>query len=71
MSLSLSVTVCTPFPYADWALLDCVIDRKVRDIIFEAILSLSEHYQNIQDNPECNSVLLFRIVLNIFAVNML
>ena len=25
---------------ADWALFDCVIDRKVRDVIFEAILSL-------------------------------
>ena len=24
---------------ADWALLDCVIDRKVRDVIFEAILN--------------------------------
>ena len=42
---------------SDWALLDCVIDRKVRDIIFEAILSPSERYQNIQDNPEYNSVL--------------
>ena len=47
---------------ADWALLDCVIDRKVRDIIFEAILSPSERYQNIQDNPEYNSVLPFRIM---------
>ena len=56
---------------ADWALLDCVIDRKVRDIIFEAILSPSEHYQNIQDNPEYNNVLPFRIILKIFAVNVL
>ena len=50
------------------AFLDCVIDRKVRDVIFEAILSPSERYQNIQDNPEYNSVLPFRII---FAVNML
>ena len=56
---------------ADRALLDCVIDRKVRDVIFEAILSPSERYQNIQDNPEYNSVLPFRIILKIFAVNML
>ena len=62
---------------ADWALLDCVIDRKVRDIIFEAILSPSEHYQNIYYPkcniyyPEYNSVLPFRIILKIFAVNML
>ena len=55
----------------DRALLDCVIDRKVSDITFEAILSPSEHYQNIQDNPEYNSVLPFRIILKIFAVNML
>ena len=54
----------------DWVLLDCVIDRKVRDI-FEAILSPSERYQNIHDNPEYNSVLPFRIILKIFAVNML
>ena len=52
-------------------MLDCVIDRKVRDIIFEAILSPSERYQNIEDNPEYNSVLPFRIILKIFAVNML
>ena len=56
---------------ADRALLDCVIDRKVRDVIFEAILSPSERNQNIQDNPEYNSVLSFRIILKIFTVNML
>ena len=56
---------------ADWALLDCVTDRKVRDVISEAILSPSERYQNIQDNLEYNSVLPFRIILKIFAVNML
>ena len=56
---------------ADWALLDCVIDRKVRDIIFKAILSPSERYQNIQNNPEYNSVLPFRIILKNFVVNML
>ena len=61
---------CSPFPSADWALLDCVIDRKVRDI-FEVILSPLECYQNIQDNREYNSVLPFRIILKIFAVNML
>ena len=53
------------------AFLDCVIDRKVRDVIFEAILSPSERYQNIQDNPEYNGVLPFRIILKIFTVNML
>ena len=68
---SFAFMLCSPFPFADWALLDCVIDRKVRDIIFEAILSPSERYQNIQDNPEYNSVLPYRIILNIFAVNML
>ena len=56
---------------ADRALLDCVIDRKVRDVIFEAILSPSERNQNIQDNPQYNSVLSFRIILKIFTVNML
>ena len=56
---------------ADWALLDCIIDQKVRDVIFEAILNPSELYQNIHDNPEYNSVLSFRIILNIFVVNML
>ena len=44
---------------------------KVRGVIFEAILSPSERYQNIQDNPEYNSVWPFRIILKIFAVNML
>ena len=68
---SFSFVLCSPFPSADWALLDCVIDRKVRDIIFEAILSPSERYQNIQDNPEYNSVLPFRIIQKISAVNML
>ena len=52
-------------------MLDCVIDRKVRDVIFEAILSPSERYQNIQDNPEYNIVLPFRIILKIFTVNVL
>ena len=56
---------------ADWALLDCAIDRKVRDIIFEPILSPTENCQNIQYNPEYNSVLLLRIIVKIFAVNML
>ena len=44
---------------------------KVRVVVFEAILSPSERYQNIQDNPECNSVLPFRIILKIFVVNIL
>ena len=48
-----------------------VIVQKVRDNIFDAIFSPSERYQNIQDNPEYNSVLSFRIKLKIFAVNML
>ena len=43
----------------DRAFLDCVVDRKVSDITSEAILSPSERYQNIQDNPEYNSVLPF------------
>ena len=43
----------------------------MRDVIFEAILSTSERYQNIQDNPEYNSVLPFKIILKNFAVNML
>ena len=43
----------------------------MRDIFFEAILSPSERYQNIHDNPEYNSALPFRIILKIFAVNML
>ena len=73
LSLFPDLNLCSvvPFPSADWALLDCVIDRNVRGIIFEAILSASERYQNIQDNPEYNSVLPFRIILRIFAVNML
>ena len=52
-------------------MLDCVFDQKVRGIIFEAILSQSERNQDIQDNPEYNSVLPFSIILKIFAVNML
>ena len=67
--LSLYYTIL-PF-LLDRALLDCVIDRKVPDITSEAILGPSERYQNIQDNPEYNSVLPFRIILKIFAVNML
>ena len=63
--------ICSLFPSADWALIDCVINRKVGRIIFEAILSPSERHHNIQDNPEYNSVLPFRIILKIFAVNML
>ena len=47
--------LCSPFPSADWPLLDCAIDRKVRYIIFGAILSLSELYQKV------------RIILNIIA----
>ena len=43
----------------------------MRDVIFEAILSPSERYQNIQDNPEYNIVLPFRIILKIFTVNVL
>ena len=43
----------------------------MRDIIFEAILSPSVHYENIQDNPAYNSVLPLRIILKIFVVNML
>ena len=71
-ALHLSLLLCSPFLpglSADWAFLD--FDRKVWDIIFEAIRSPSERYQNIQDNPEYNSVLPFRIILKIFAVNML
>ena len=63
-------TTLLPF-LLDPALLDCVIDRKVPDITSEAILGPTERYQNIQDNPEYNSVLPFRIILKIFAVNML
>ena len=40
-------------------------------VIFEAIFSPSERYQNIQDNPEYNSILAFTKILKIFAVNML
>ena len=40
-------------------------------MLFEAILSPSERYQTIQNNHEYNSVLPFRIILKIFAVNML
>ena len=68
---SFAFVLCSLFPSADWALLDCVIDRKVRDIIFEAIFGPSRRYQNIQVNTEYNSVLLFRIILKIFAVSML
>ena len=68
---SFAFVLCSPFPSADWAFLDCVIVQKVRDIIFEAILSPPERYQNIQDNPEYNSILTFRIILKIFAVNVL
>ena len=68
---SFAFVLCSLFPSADWALLYCVIDRKVRDIIFKAIFSPSGRYQNIQDNTEYNSVLVFRIILKIFAVSML
>ena len=52
-----SFVLTSPFPSECRLLLDCVIDQKVRDIILEAILSPSERYQNIQDNPEHNSIL--------------
>ena len=68
---ALHLSSVLPFPSADWALIDCVINRKVGSIIIEAILCPSERYQTIQDNPEYNSVLPFRIIPNIIAVNML
>ena len=43
-------------PSADRALLLCVIDLEVQDIIFETIFSPSEPYKNIPDNPEYNSI---------------
>ena len=52
-----SFVLTSPFPSECRLLLDCVIDQKVQDIILEAILSPSERYQSIQDNPEYNSVL--------------
>ena len=70
-ALLFAFVLCSPFPSAEWALLDCVIGRKVRDVIFEAILSPSGRCQNIQDNPEYDWVLPFRIILKILAVNML
>ena len=45
--------------------------EKLREVIFEAILGPSERYKNILDNPEYNSVLPFRKILKIFAMNML
>ena len=54
---SFAFVLCFSFPSADWTLLDCFIDRKVRDIIFGANFSPLERYQNIQDNLEYNSVL--------------
>ena len=38
---------------------------------FKQPLGRPERYQNIQDNPEYYSVLQFRIILKIFAVNIL
>ena len=55
----------------DWALLDYVTDGKVSDIITEAILNQWERYQNIQNSPEYNNVSLFRVIMEIFVVNML
>ena len=78
LNLFPALNLCfVPFPFAfwvvsvDWALLDCVVDRKLRGIIFEANLSPSERNKNIQVNPEYNSILPFKINLKIFAVNML
>ena len=45
--------------------------EKCETLFFEAILSPSERYQNIQDDPQHNNVLPFRIILKVFAVNML
>ena len=66
-------TVPSLFPSVDRALLDGLVRlwSKSARHIFEAALSQSETYQNIQDNPEYNSVLPFRIIVTIFAVNML
>ena len=63
--------LCSVLPFCRLSVVTlCVIDQKVQDIIFEAILSPSERYQNMQDNPEYNRVLPFRIILKIFYMNM-
>ena len=77
------IEICSPFP-SDWALLHCLFSlsfwrsvvrlcywSKSARHVFEATLSPPQRYQNIQDNPEYNSVLSFKIILKNFAVNML
>ena len=50
LNLFLALHMCSVLPFlppTERCLLDCAIDRKVRDIIFEAILSPSEHVTRI------------------------
>ena len=50
LNLFPALHMCSVLPFllpTERCLLDCVIDRKVRDIIFEAILSPSEHATRI------------------------
>ena len=65
-----SFALCSVLPFCRQSVVRLLLIEKC-NVIFEAVLSPSERYQNIQDNPEYNSVLPFRIILKIFAVNML
>ena len=72
---SFAFVLCSPFPsgflLSTERFQTALLIKKYEALFSRLFLAPSERNQNIQDNPEYNSVLPFRIVLKIFAVNML
>ena len=66
---SFAFVLCSPFPTERFQ--TALLIKKYEVLFSRLFLAPSERNQNIQDNPEYNSVLPFRIILKIFAVNML
>ena len=66
---SFAFVLCSPFPTEQFQ--TALLIKKYEALFSRLFLGPSERNQNIQDNPEYNSVLPFRIILKIFAVNML
>ena len=67
--------LCSPFPSGFFLSTErfyTALLIKMYEALFSRLfLAQSERNQNIQDNPEYNSVLPIRIILKMFAVNML
>ena len=72
---SFAFVLCSPFPsgflLSTERFQTALLIKKYEALFSRLFLAPSERNQNIQDNPEYNSVLPFRIILKIFAVNML